>query len=338
MGINTIQYNLSKIAESFHISLEEKTKENDIKMELAIDNKFVYLEKKIDSNNHRIKDVEKENQELKDKLTTYILQETEREELIKECFNNSHSPCSEHFASLKEDLERKFSELDTRLASSPRSNRLSSFSEECRNVPEVPAGETDEEFAREESIDSKFDHFAQLVKEWDTRIMDLDVRLLECEQYSRRECVIISGIPENIKGVKLDLTVIDILRSLDIHIAGYDISAVHRLGFSNDPRYPSRVIVKFINRKVAHLCFERRERLPDLRKSLGMNVRFYESLAQLNQESLRLCTWLKSNGQIHDHFLRNGYCKIVPTENDRPVKVPHPEFLRVRFEIPEGVK
>ena len=151
--------------------------------------------------------------------------------------------------------------------------------------------------------------------------------------------MVISGIPENIKGPgELEATVLRILQSLKIYIAGYDISAVHRLGFSKDPRYPSRVIVKFINRKVANLCFERKEWLPDLRNSLGMNIRFHESLAQLNQESLRLCTWLKSNGQIHDHFSRNGYCKIVATANDKPGKVPHPEFLRVRFGIPERVK
>ena len=342
VGINTIQYNLSKLAETFHISLEEKSQENDVKMELAIDNKFVYLENKIDSNSHKIKVVEKENQELRDKLAAYISQEAEREDLIKECFNNSHPAFSDDLASLKEDLERKIIDLDTRLASSPRPNRLPSFSDECRDAPDGPVGESDEEVVTDESmnsINSNFDQFTQLVKEWDDRIMDLDVRLLECEQYTRRECVVISGIPENIKGPgELEATVLRILQSLKIYIAGYDISAVHRLGFSKDPRYPSRVIVKFINRKIANLCFERKEWLPDLRNSLGMNIRFHESLAQLNQESLRLCTWLKSNGQIHDHFSRNGYCKIVATANDKPVKVPHPEFLRVRFGIPERVK
>ena len=84
------------------------------------------------------------------------------------------------------------------------------------------------------------------------------------------------------------------------------------------------------------MCFERKDWLPDLRNTLKMNLRFYESLAQLNQESLKLCTWLFNAGKIHDHFMRNGFCKIIINEKDKPVKVPHPQFLRDKFNIPEG--
>ena len=159
--------------------------------------------------------------------------------------------------------------------------------------------------------------------------MELDVRVLECEQYSRRECLVISGVPAAIEGRDLQPTVIDILDKLGIEIAGKDISAIHRLGKSKDSRYPARVIVKFVNRKILDICHERKDRLPNLQKELRMNIRFFDSLAQLNQESLRLCNWLKENGLIHDHFLRNGFCKIVVAENDTPIKVPHPALLRV---------
>ena len=88
------------------------------------------------------------------------------------------------------------------------------------------------------------------------------------------------------------------------------------------------------------VCLEvwsRRDRLPDLRHTLHMNLRFYESLANLNQESLRLCNWLKEKNKIHDHFLRNGFSKVVVAEKDKPIKVPHPQFLRDKFDIPDGV-
>ena len=128
------------------------------------------------------------------------------------------------------------------------------------------------------------------------------------------------------------------LKKLNIKIQSSDISAVHRMGFTKDPKYPARVIVKFVNRKIANKCFERREWLYDVSQSLNMNLRFYESLAQQNAESLRLCQWLFENGRIYDYFLRNGFSKIVATENSKPVKVTHPQFLRDKFIIPEYVK
>ena len=178
----------------------------------------------------------------------------------------------------------------------------------------------------------------KFMNEWDDKITDLDVRIIECEQYSRRECLIINGIPASVKDEQLESTVINILNKLQIYIGGRDISAIHRLGVTKDIRYPARVIVKFINRKILDLCHEKSEYLPGLQQELRMNIRFHESLAQLNQESLRLCKWLKTNGKIHDHFLRNGFSKIVVAADEKPIKVPHPLFLRDKFVIPEGVR
>ena len=307
----------------------------------TVDEKLLYLENKFDTYtkllNKENKSMKEENVKLKVKLENYIAEETEREDRIKDCLNNPDNvpnPCT---IDLKQDIERILAEFDARLAECERrpdtdsdspdspqpQARLRSFSDECRNTPQ----ENDEY--------PYFEQVAQFVNQWDTKIREMDIRLLECEQYSRRECVIISGIPENIKG-KLETTVIDILSKLEIKIQSTDISAIHRLGVSYDTRYPARVIVKFVSRKITNLCFERKDWLPDLRNTLKMNIRFYESLAQLNQESLKLCTWLFNAGKIHDHFMRNGYCKIIIAENDKPVKVPHPQFLRDKFDIPEG--
>ena len=347
ISINTIQFNLSKIAETFQITIDEKIHRTDMKTEQIIDNKFMYLENKID-NIRVILDndycaVKKENDDLKEKLDDYISREADREEQLKECFNSPHHPCAVDLVSLKDELDRKLLELDVMLATSQPLSPQRSFSEECRDAP--PADEhvrDDETVDRNDtekfaSIHAKFDGLTEWFNDLETQMLKLDTRVLECEQYSRRECVVISGVPDEIKEDQLEPTVINILQKLKITINSKDISAIHRLGVSRDPRYPSRVIVKFINRKIVDLCFERRDRLPDLRHTLNMNLRFYESLAHLNHESLRLCNWLKTNKKIYDHFLRNGFSKVVVAENEKPIKVPHPQFLRDKFEIPEGV-
>ena len=320
----------------------------------TFDQKLDYLENKLDtyakSLNKENKDMREENAQLKEKLEKYIWEETEREDRIKECLNNPvnvPNPCAIDF---KEDIERKLAEFDARLiecerypvndspASPQPRTRLWSFSDECRNIPqEIDDSHPCYDLEDINTVKAKLDNLTTWMNELETQITETDVRVLECEQYSRRECVIISGIPGNIQEDKLEPTVINILQNLKIYVQSTDISAIHRLGVSTNPRYPARVIVKFVNRKITDLCFEKRDRLPDLYKTLKMNIRFFESLAQLNQESLKLCTWLKENGLIYDHFMRNGFSKIVIAEHDKPMKVPHPQFLRDKFDIPANV-
>ena len=369
VSVNTIQYNLTKISENFHVTLDEKIQGTDTKMVKSIEDKFTYLETKFDDYKSSLSKeyaaVKAENLQLRINLENYICEESEREDRIKECLNKPHHPCSSDYIPLKEDLEAKISELETRLFEFERSRdsrqpetRLRSFSDECRNdlsthdsTPGDVLGDTndventtaDDRYLNTDDlyiINDKFKQMENFINEvgqsWDKRCMKLNVRILECEQYSRRECLVISGIPASVKEDNLGPTVIDILKKLEIYISGADISAIHRLGQSKDARYPARVIVKFVNRRIIDLCHQKKEWLPDLHHELKMNIRFYESLAQLNQESLKLCTWLFNAGKIHDYFLRNGFSKIIIAENDKPVKVPHPQFLRDKFDIPEG--
>ena len=340
ININAIQYNLSRISETF----DEKVNATDVKTEELIEGKFRYLEDKFDSIKIILEKencaIKKQNLELSDKLDAYILKESDRDEQLKECFNSPHHPCAADLEPLKDELERKLKELEVMLASSGPVSRQQSFSEECRNDPpqnEPLDGGNTLNTVESGSMLTKLDCIIKWMGEIDSRMLETDTRVLECEQYSRRECVVISGVPEQVEQNELEYTVINVLKNLGITINRKDISAIHRLGKSRDPRYPSRVIVKFTNRKIANLCFENKDWLPELRNTLGMNLRFYESLAELNQESLRLCSWLKTNNLIHDHFLRNGFSKIVVTENSKPIKVPHPQFLRDKFEIPKEV-
>ena len=50
------------------------------------------------------------------------------------------------------------------------------------------------------------------------RIIDLERRIARQEQYSRRECIEIVGLPENIKREELENAVID-----TVHVAGVNV-------------------------------------------------------------------------------------------------------------------
>ena len=68
-----------------------------------------------------------------------------------------------------------------------------------------------------------------------------------------------------------------------------------------------------------------------------MNLRFFESLASLNQESVRICEHLLGDGQISKYYLRNGFVKVIVNSYGNPLRVNHPDVLREKFDVPESV-
>ena len=186
-----------------------------------------------------------------------------------------------------------------------------------------------------EETDEKINKLENEVKNLHKKLFDMDCRVVECEQYSRRESLVITGIPESIEDVyDLENTIISTLKKLGIFIEVTDISACHRLGkFQRNARYPRRVIVKFVNRKIVYEALNNRHKLWDLRGDLQMNLRFYESLCSLNQEALRTCKGLQEREAIHSYYIWHGFVNIVVKDGDKPFKIKHPEVLREKFNL-----
>ena len=70
------------------------------------------------------------------------------------------------------------------------------------------------------------------------------------EQYSRRNNVKISGIPNSIPNEDLENTVVSIFKDSEVEIDPKDIEGCHRLSLlRNSKGQDKRVIVKFVHRK-----------------------------------------------------------------------------------------
>ena len=83
------------------------------------------------------------------------------------------------------------------------------------------------------------------------RITELERSHFLYEQYGRRECIEITGIPTDIAQEDLEEQVIKIYNEAKVEVHGrefnrFDISACHKLGKK------SVTIVKFVNRKFAY--------------------------------------------------------------------------------------
>ena len=255
-----------------------------VQLEKDITQKFNDIYCRIDNcsliSNKQYKALKAENDELKSKLEAYILQDSEREENIKECLNNSNiapNPCITDILQMREDFENKIQELDT--------------------------------------------------------------RIIECEQYSRRENLVISGIPESVSQDQLEQKVIEIIGLSGLRIVPDAITACHRMYNPPQSRYPAKVVVRFCNRKAVNFCMDHRDDLQQKAyNQLRLNLRFFSSLCAKNQESLRICKWLKQENRIHDHYIRNGFVKVVDEEHGRPWKASNPSMLRKKFEdIPVSI-
>ena len=123
------------------------------------------------------------------------------------------------------------------------------------------------------------------------RVKKLEVDLLNFQQYSRRECIEIDGIPKSTKDSDLESSFVDILnKEIDITVNPItDIQACHRIGNRGT------VIVKLTNRKNVGKILSKKKSL-DGRE--GSNIFINESLCPLNRKLRGCCNALKKNDKI----------------------------------------
>ena len=78
----------------------------------------------------------------------------------------------------------------------------------------------------------------------ENKIIDLKIQNNNVDQYSRRNSIEISGIPQSVSDNQLEENVVDILKAIDVNITSNEIEACHCFG-----KKKKNVIVRVINRK-----------------------------------------------------------------------------------------
>ena len=81
------------------------------------------------------------------------------------------------------------------------------------------------------------------------RVIDLERQCWANAQYSRRECLEVSGIPNSVKQDELEDKVLTIFKKVGCDIKSENIEASHRVGRQN------KVIIKFSRRKVCQQIY-----------------------------------------------------------------------------------
>ena len=80
------------------------------------------------------------------------------------------------------------------------------------------------------------------------QIVELERQSWSNEQYSRRECLEVAGVPNGTEDAKLEETVLSVFSKIDVSVHPENIEACHWLNSKNSAK---KVIVKFSGRKDA---------------------------------------------------------------------------------------
>ena len=151
------------------------------------------------------------------------------------------------------------------------------------------------------------------------RVRNLETELLKANQYSRRECLDISGIDKNVDDDQVEEEVTKILSGIGIEIdKERDIQACHRYGSKNT------VIVKFTNRKMVNSILS-------LKSTLSEDIFINESLCPRNKTIRGRCNLLKKKGKVTAIATRNGMIRIKLPNGNGYTNINHEDDLYDMF-------
>ena len=147
-------------------------------------------------------------------------------------------------------------------------------------------------------------------------------------QYSRRECIEVSGIPTSVSDNDLEGKVLEVFENLGVSVKEDNVEACHRIRKSSD-----RTIIKFSRRKDCQQIMSVKKDLRNLNPSdiglpAGTTIFVNESLCSYYRWLWSNCKKLKGSKLIHDFYTVNGTVKVKHHEGDLPCPVTHIEDLK----------
>lgn len=193
-----------------------------------------------------------------------------------------------------------------------------------------------------DSLESKVDSLETENAELKVKVEKLETALESSEQYSRRNCLKVTGVPENIE-CSTDEYVCNLARAIDVDISVDNIDRSHRLGklpsVAEHRAKPRDIIVKFVSYRTRANFYKARV----LTKSRGykgvfINEHLTKSRGKLLYEARRRVKskQLKSAWSIDGTVMVklndadpdinfDGTVLRVSSEGDLPAYVPHPD-------------
>lgn len=151
------------------------------------------------------------------------------------------------------------------------------------------------------------------ITQLNTRIDDLELKLDQAEQYSRRNCIRIAGLPEseNEDTTSVTMELINDTMALDPPLELQEVDRLHRVG-KPDSQKPRGIIVKFATYRSRARVFSAKAALSDKRFGpTQTKVYINDDLTRLRAKLLYEARKLKKQKLIHDAWTREGTVLVI---------------------------
>ena len=153
------------------------------------------------------------------------------------------------------------------------------------------------------------------------RLVALERQCWAHAQYSRRECLDITGIPSLVSDKDLGEVVRKVITKAGVDITGDDIEDCHRVGNKD------QTIIKFAKRKVSRQVLSVRKDLSKVKMSdidlTGQNTLYInQSICpyyRISWSKTKTLYQKNQTGKIDSFYMSNGSIKVRLQENARPI-------------------
>lgn len=156
----------------------------------------------------------------------------------------------------------------------------------------------------------------QRLSNLETRIITMESENHALQQYGRQNNIELNGIPYSVADSDIEKEVIDIFKSMDIHVLPNDIEAAHRLPSKTEDK---PVIVRFVNRKFCELAFKNKKKLKQIYVNDNLCPQ-YKKIAWMGRK-------LKRANKISSTWSWKGIVHIRVDEDDNFIKLKHKNEL-----------
>ena len=177
-------------------------------------------------------------------------------------------------------------------------------------------------------------YVAEAVQARDREIESLRVQLTAArsdidglEQYSRRNTLTISGIPET-ERENTDALVMDLARAAGVTVTAADLDRSHRVGQRRRDK-PRQIVAKFVSFNKRQELLEARRSLragrvqshPILTPAVLTNTFIAENLTRKNQLILFVARQLRRKGKLHSAWTNNCQIKVRTREGGPTIRI-----------------
>ena len=143
-----------------------------------------------------------------------------------------------HLFQQNRDISKKLLEITSKIDSLAKENEeLTSHVSVAQNAPKI---------------------LQEVFKTKSSKLVELERQHHKLEQYTRRECLDFSGIPNTVAPKDLENVILHLLQEIGINLDKSRIVACHKLGKTD------RTTVKFLNRKDAENLHSNKKKLEDV--------------------------------------------------------------------------